>query len=138
MELDDAAAIARVEALAASEPWREPQVRDRLLAPSTRGWVARHGAAVIGHLLASSVAEEGEILTLAVAPEARRQGVARQLVVACTDGWRRDGVRDGWLEVRHDNAPAIALYRATGWAEAGRRARYYRDGADALVMRWQA
>lgn len=40
------------------------------------------------------------------------------------------------LEVREDNAPAIALYEKTGFIRAGRRRRYYPDGTDALVMIW--
>jgi ribosomal protein S18 acetylase RimI-like enzyme len=38
------------------------------------------------------------------------------------------------LEVRADNAGALALYHAHGFLEAGRRPRYYADGADAVLM----
>jgi ribosomal-protein-alanine acetyltransferase len=135
--LDDAAAIAAVEAAAAHTPWTEAQVRSSLSAPTTSGWVAVGvEGALLGHLLASDVAEEGEILTLAVAPSARRRGIARALVRACTDHWLAVGVRAGWLEVRDDNDPARGLYAGTGFSEAGARRGYYRDGVDAVVMRW--
>ena len=43
-----------------------------------------------------------------------------------------------YLEVRTDNAPAIALYRSAGFVEVGLRKRYYRvSGADAYTMRRQ-
>jgi ribosomal-protein-alanine N-acetyltransferase len=38
------------------------------------------------------------------------------------------------LEVRADNAGALAFYLAEGFAEIDRRRRYYRDGADAIVL----
>ena len=40
-----------------------------------------------------------------------------------------------FLEVSEANAPARALYRRLGFAEVGRRPRYYDDGGDALVLR---
>jgi ribosomal-protein-alanine N-acetyltransferase len=40
-----------------------------------------------------------------------------------------------FLEVAAGNVAALALYRAAGFAEVGRRVRYYADGSDALVMR---
>jgi [ribosomal protein S18]-alanine N-acetyltransferase len=133
---DDVPAIAAIEAGAAHQPWTASQIHDSLASPSTRGWVAVSEQAALGHLLASCVAEEGEILTLAVAPDARRRGLGRRLVGACTRHWRASGTRVGWLEVRHDNVAALGLYGETGWVEAGVRRRYYRDGADALIMRW--
>jgi [ribosomal protein S18]-alanine N-acetyltransferase len=40
-----------------------------------------------------------------------------------------------FLDVAEGNGPAAALYRGLGFAEVGRRRRYYPDGADALVLR---
>ncbi len=48
----------------------------------------------------------------------------------------RRRVREVFLEVRADNPVAQALYASEGFAELGRRPRYYQpDGVDALVMR---
>ncbi len=131
---DDAPTIAAVEAAAAHAPWTEPQVRVQLVSPTTRAWVV--GEPPVGHLLASSVADEGEILTLAVHPDARRHGHARALLRACAQAWADEGVRHGWLEVRVDNTGARALYTAAGWVESGRRPRYYADGTDAVHRGW--
>lgn len=132
----DAPAIAGIEARAAHAPWTEAQVRESLDAPTTLAWVA--GDPPVGHLLASAVADEGEVLTLAVDPAARRRGLASALLRACQQAWRDHGVVNGWLEVRVDNDAARALYRSQGWVDAGVRPRYYADGADAAVMKWQA
>lgn len=135
----DAAAVAAVEAVATLNPWTERSVGEVLAAPSTVGFVAVDGAgAIIGHLLASVAAGEGEILTLAVEPSARRRGVGRALIGACEARWRALGVDAAWLEVRADNVAARALYAERGWLDAGVRRGYYHDGVDAALMRWEA
>jgi ribosomal-protein-alanine N-acetyltransferase len=47
---------------------------------------------------------------------------------------RDAGARRMFLEVATNNVAASALYARAGYAEVGRRARYYADGADALVL----
>lgn len=128
--------IAALEAAAAHHPWSEDAVRSSLGSHTTLAWLV--GDPPVGHLLASAVAEEGEILTLGVHPGHRRRGHAASLMRACQAAWVARGVRTGWLEVRDDNRAAIELYRGLGWVDAGRRPRYYSDGRDACVMRWDA
>jgi ribosomal-protein-alanine N-acetyltransferase len=92
-----------------------------------------------GFLLGRVVADEAELLTLAVDPAARRKGVARSIVESFKIRATEDGATVAFLEVAADNAAAIALYHSTGFEEAGRRRAYYRhpDGStlDALVLR---
>ena len=91
-----------------------------------------------GFLIARAVAGEAELLTLAVAPEARRQGIAARLLAGFLAAARARAADTAFLEVAADNAAAIALYQAGGFARTGlRRAYYPRSGApalDALVM----
>jgi ribosomal-protein-alanine N-acetyltransferase len=92
-----------------------------------------------GFVLGRAVAGEAELLTLAVAPEARRRGLGRKLVARFLYQARLRGAATAFLEVAEDNGPAQALYRRAGFAESGRRRGYYRrpDGSrlDALVLR---
>ena len=92
-----------------------------------------------GFLLGRVIADEAEILTLAVDPAARRQGLARGLVEAFKSRAIDDGAVVAFLEVAADNTPAIALYLSSGFEEAGRRRDYYRrpggSTLDALVLR---
>ncbi|HXT79727.1 MAG TPA: GNAT family N-acetyltransferase [Acetobacteraceae bacterium] len=88
-----------------------------------------------GMLLARIVADEAEVLTLAVAPEVRRQGIATALLRAARHRAYQDGARCLFLEVGVANGAAQALYGGLGFVEVGRRRRYYRDGSDALVLR---
>jgi ribosomal-protein-alanine N-acetyltransferase len=88
-----------------------------------------------GFVLARVAADEAEILTLAVLPAARRQGLGAALMAAAMATARARGATAMFLEVAEANAAALALYRGLGFAEVGRRRRYYEDGADALVLR---
>jgi ribosomal protein S18 acetylase RimI-like enzyme len=59
---------------------------------------------------------------LAVLPAHRRRGVARALLAAVEEAARREGAAKVTLEVRLDNAPAQALYRACGFTFQARAA----------------
>jgi ribosomal-protein-alanine N-acetyltransferase len=75
---------------------------------------------------------EAEILTLAVAPSSRRQGIARALVAAVVAEVADVPV---FLEVAADNEPAQVLYTDAGFTACGRRRDYYGPGRDAIVLR---
>lgn len=117
--------------------WSQLSVFATLDAPNARTWVAVEGLDVLGAVLASVAADQGEVLDLVVAPAHRRRGHARALLEALIGQWRSEGVRRATLEVRADNAAAQALYAGLGWRPAGRRARYYADGADAVLFAWE-
>jgi [ribosomal protein S18]-alanine N-acetyltransferase len=88
-----------------------------------------------GFVLARVAADEAEILTLAVTPNARRAGIGRRLVMAAMQAAGGRGATAMFLEVSPCNIPAIRLYEGAGFAGVGRRRAYYQDGSDALVMR---
>ncbi|WP_149538407.1 GNAT family N-acetyltransferase [Siccirubricoccus phaeus] len=86
-----------------------------------------------GFILARAAGGEAEILTLAVAPAARRRGCGAALLGAALG--LAAGAAAMFLEVAESNPAARALYAAAGFVEVGRRRRYYADGGDALVLR---
>lgn len=94
----------------------------------------REGEPAAGYVSFRHGGGEAEILRLAVAPEERRRGVARTLVVHGLERLRELKVESCHLEVRMDNEGAIAFYRALGFARTGRRRGYYQDGMDAMVL----
>lgn len=91
-----------------------------------------------GFVLIRTVADEAEILTLAVRPAARRKGLGARLLRAATARAAAIGATRMFLEVAEDNAAARALYGGLGFEAAGRRPRYYprADGlaVDALLL----
>jgi ribosomal-protein-alanine N-acetyltransferase len=89
----------------------------------------------LGFILARAVAAEAEVLTLAVAPSARRGGVGRVLLEAAIVRATEKGAGEMFLEVSRNNIAALGLYLSAGFTEVGQRRRYYTDGSDALVLR---
>ncbi len=91
---------------------------------------------VAGFAIAGLVPPEAELETIAVAAECQRRGFARQLFSALAAELRVAQVTGIVLEVRASNGRAQTLYRSLGFAEAGRRPRYYADPVeDAVLMR---
>ena len=86
-------------------------------------------------LLAPMGTGQGDIQTITVAPEARRQGLARTLMRQLLNEARRRGAEELFLEVRVDNEPAQALYRELGFEVQNVRKGYYGKGVDALTMK---
>ena len=90
---------------------------------------------VVGHATASVVGDIAELQRIAVDRTHRRHGLASELLDAVVAAAREGGADRLLLEVREDNAGALAFYAARGFVEVDRRRRYYRDGANALVLR---
>ncbi len=114
-----------------AEAWGEDAIALQLALPGAFGLLDGRG----GMLLARVAAEDAEVLTLAVEPGARRQGIARTLLQAAIAEARSRGATALFLEVATANAAARALYRQAGLGKVGRRRRYYADGSDAIVLR---
>lgn len=116
-------------------PWTEAEFAGFLADPLA--FLLVEGDA--GLLLGRAVAGEAELLTIAVAPEARRRGLGRKLMARFLYQARLRGAETAFLEVAADNAPAIALYTAAGFTPTGRRRGYYHppqgQPVDALVLR---
>lgn len=111
-------------------PWTAAEFAGLLSAPGCVLLTAANG-----FLLGRVAGGEAELLTLAVAPEARRTGQGRALVDRFLAHCVAGGAEAAFLEVASDNQPALALYRRTDWKAVGRRPGYYAPGLDAVVMR---
>ena len=96
--------------------------------------VAEVDGAVVGHAVASAAGDIAELQRIAVEPAHRRTGLASLLLAAVERQAAAGGAERLLLEVREDNLAAATFYRARGFAEVGRRAAYYRDGAAAVVL----
>jgi len=91
---------------------------------------------VTGFAVASLLAAQSELETIAVAAREQRHGAGRRLLDEMVDQLKLAGVREAVLEVRASNHAALGFYRATGWSETGRRPRYYADPIeDAVLLR---
>lgn len=100
------------------------------------GWVAVVNDRVVGFLLARVVVDEMEVGFLGVAPDYRRRGIAKQLVVEALAEAQRRRLRAVFLEVRKSNRSAQRLYQRLGFRLLRIRKDYYPGppSEDALVL----
>ena len=121
------------------EAWTRSQCAGILPMAGVSLMLARDGEddRAAGFSLVRNVADEAELLLLAVAPDRRRRGIGSRLLEDFIARARAFGVRRVHLEVRAGN-PAIDMYKAAGFAPVGRRRNYYHapDGRrfDALTF----
>jgi ribosomal-protein-alanine N-acetyltransferase len=141
-EETDLDALLRLERACFSHPWTKEHFRSELADPGRgrlvvlRGLARRGAPAVVGYCAFHVVADEGQILTLAVAPAAQRQGLGGRLLRVSLALMARRGAASVFLDVREGNHAARALYAAHGFEIVGVRAGYYSEPAEgALLLR---
>lgn len=131
---DEAARLAALHASAFDTPWSDADLLELM-----RGVGVTALAAEEGFILLRVLGPEAEVLTLAVAPEARRRGLGRRLVESALGAAAAGGAEAVFLEVAADNAPALRVYAAAGFKPAGLRRGYYRrtdePAMDAVLLR---
>ncbi|WP_232000589.1 ribosomal protein S18-alanine N-acetyltransferase [Mycobacterium kyorinense] len=135
----DAKRCAELEALLfpGDDPWPKAAFIRELAAKHNHYVAARIGDLLLGYggisRLGRTPPFEYEVHTIGVDPGYQGRGIGRRLLGELLD-FADGGVVH--LEVRTDNAAAIALYRSVGFTDVGLRRRYYRiSGADAYTMR---
>jgi [ribosomal protein S18]-alanine N-acetyltransferase len=97
--------------------------------------VAEVAGRVVGFLVTRTIADEVEILNLAVNPANRRSGVARALLQPLLE----TGPVSVFLEVRESNKAARGLYQALRFEEVSRRRGYYESPCeDGIVMKFHS
>jgi len=134
---DDAPAIAALEAVALGrDAWSPGLVAEGVAGavPTVHYRVVRQAGEVVAYAVVSVAGDVAELQRIAVAPDRRRAGLAGALLADVRRRATAEGAERLLLEVREDNAGALAFYLASGFGELARRPRYYRDGATAVVM----
>jgi ribosomal-protein-alanine N-acetyltransferase len=125
----------------ADEPWDAAALSRVLSLSGVFGYVASVAGDPAGFIVARSLGEEAEILTVGVLPGMRRQSVGRGLLASVIAETGRQRIASIVLAVAVDNEPARRLYAGAGFQQVGRRPRYYRRAdfaADALILRRDA
>ena len=121
--------LAALHAACFPDPWDAAAISALLVKPGTFAFAHEDG-----FVLARAVADEAEILTLAVHPYKRGKGLGRALLQATISKVRSMGAKSVFLEVGVENPAARALYARLGFTKVGARNGYY-NGGDALVLR---
>lgn len=133
---DVAAIVALETASFPLDPWSENLVGEGVSGslPTVSYLVAEDAGAFAGYAVLSVVDVDAELQRIAVPEGRRRTGVATALLAAVRAVAADGGAGRVLLEVREDNTAARLFYERHGFAELGRRPRYYRDGTTALVL----
>ena len=124
-----------MEAACFSHPWSRRTLEAELQNPTAVFYAACMGGNLAGYVGVHLVVDEGYIDNVAVFPAWRRRGVATRLLGRLCAHARRANLQFLTLEVREGNLPAIAFYQKLGFAQVGRRPRFYDDPQeDALLL----
>jgi ribosomal-protein-alanine N-acetyltransferase len=119
--------------------WTRRDMAELLASPGVAGFLLQIEGVDAGLAICRVVADEAELITLAVRSAHRRRGAARRMLAAVLDHVRAAGARTLFLEVATDNPAALKLYETAGFRTTGSRPAYFRRGGgpavDAFVMR---
>ena len=136
LSFSDLPQIISIERRAFTSPWSLGMFVLELSKPSGINLAAVRGSEIVGYVICAKYAEAYHVMTLATAPDHRREGIATALLDAVIERAGEDASYT--LEVRVSNTGAIALYERYGFRGVGTRPRYYADnGEDAIIM-WRA
>ncbi len=107
--------------------------------------VAEENGTVVGYIMCrievglasfglGGLIRKGHVVSIAVLPQGRRKGVARELMIRAMQGMRHYRAKLCYLEVRVTNEPGVSLYKKLGFEASRTLHGYYSDGEDAYVM----
>ena len=133
MDSHDIDQVLAIEQRSFDHGWSRQQFLDEATQPG-HAVVCEEDGLILGYLCLRWVADEAEVLDIAVLPEARRRGVARDLLSWGFQQAQQVGATIMHLEVRETSQPAIELYQQQGFQVVGRRPGYYPGGIAALLM----
>lgn len=160
---DDIDEVVRIENATFSEPFARDLIERYLLQKAYFSWVAEFGrhscggrnlvqlnaigsqfcvddavsqsGDIAGYIMYSFVADEVDIVNIAVSAFYRRHGVGKSLMNHMFDHVRQNGAKRVYLDVRPSNLAARKFYERFGFFQIGVRKGYYRNnGEDALVL----
>ena len=115
MQKQDIAPIACLEKACFSTPWSEASLQEELNNPLAVFLVCRtREGQTVGYVGMHHVLDEGYIANVAVDAAYRRKGIAGKLFKALEEEAKRLKLAFISLEVRSQNAGAIAFYRSQG------------------------
>ncbi len=132
----DLESMAAIHAACFAKAWSPNEIGQFVTAPGCLSLIVSTAPerAAQGFVVVRSAGDEAEILTVAVDPSHRRNGLGRALFAAAIASLRAAGAKRLFLEVEAGNESARGLYQSLGAVAVGRRPRYYDHGADADIF----
>ena len=137
MTAEDVPFISRLEEETFSMPWSTASFLQMIEKEDARYYVAEEDGKLLGGCGLLLIAGEGNITNVVVAPEARRRGVATEMLTHLLAAGDREGLTAYTLEVRVSNQAAIGLYEKLGFASEGIRPNFYEKPTEDAMIMWK-
>ena len=134
MLASDTAGVEIIEKECFSSPWKYEDLLYHSKKPDSHFLVAVIDDSTAGYIGVIETAGEAYITNIAVLPQFRRQGTAKNLLLSAIEGARERNCEFITLEVRESNFAAISLYESTGFAKAGTRKNFYSDPPEDAII----
>ena len=135
LELEYCKAVAEIAKESLPEHWSLEGIQDVLRYDNNIYYVARKKNVIVGFSGIMLVADEAELLNIAVREDFRRIGIGNVLLKKMLSEALEHGASRMLLEVRKSNKTAIELYNRNGFCKLGERKNYYSNPVeDALIM----
>ena len=132
--LSDVQAIMALEQGSIEHPWESKAIETLITDSNKTCIIAELDGTIAAYVGAESVLDESNIGNIVTHKDFRGRGIATRLFDALLKKLKEQGIAKVFLEVEHDNAPAIALYEKSGFTKYGHRRDYYGPGKDAVLM----
>ena len=132
--LSDVQEIMALEQGSIEHPWESKAIETLITDSNKTCLIAELDGTIAAYVGAESVLDESNIGNIVTHKDYRGRGIATQLFDALLKKLKEQGIVKVFLEVEHDNAPAIALYEKSGFTKYGHRRDYYGPGKDAVLM----
>jgi len=134
MRFDDLDGVYTLELRLFPNPWPKSFFANDLRSSKTAAFVVESEDSIIGYTIATCEEKKFHLTNIAVDKNYQRQGIGSRLMQIIEQSAQERGCSSVYLEVRPSNTAAISMYKKLGYSVLLRRALYYIDGDDALVM----
>lgn len=135
MTAEDSGAVEEIEIKSFALPWKRKDFFNMAQNENAVYIVGELDEKIIAYAGAWLAFGEAEVMSVAVDPNFRGQGVGKKLFAELVKICIERGATAMTLEVRPSNSAAIRLYESFGLKSVGRRKNYYIDNnEDALIM----
>jgi ribosomal-protein-alanine N-acetyltransferase len=135
MAEEDLGAVVAIESATFPNPWPYEALAFELKQnPFCAAFVTELSDEVVAYAYLWVMYDQSHLINIAVAEGHRGEGLGEAMLLHCMRHARLNGCRRIHLEVRENNAAAIALYEKHGFLLRGRQKNYYNDGTPALFM----
>jgi ribosomal-protein-alanine N-acetyltransferase len=132
----------RIEKRASDRPWTSSSMKDVLMMAHTEVWGVHTEKAqsLIGFAILALIADEADLLLIAIDPALQRQGFGSDLLSFLLQRAKERHAERLYLEVGCHNERAKSLYEKKGFKSTYVRRGYYpaltdrQDNEDAIVM----